>query len=264
MRIQIEIIKPFVHDSRSDYRVAVIRGERDFSAAQMLQAAKELKQPESVVVNSDGLYYFLQDKLVPYSASCHLAEKSKHDEQESVIELPPFHLGPVIEKPLISYILAVPQEFLISHAPIQMVSAKTTHVIIEIDSLVHLKEIKPNMGLIKEFCEGSACSGFYVFTKESYRPDLGGYHARHFNPWARNYEDPVHGTAAAALSGYLYHYSNGTQDEFTIESGWAGDALSLTYGDRLCYVKVNIDADKNIHVLGKTIKERSIEATIID
>ncbi len=261
MRIQIEIVKPFAHDSRSDYRVAVIRGEEDLSAEQMLQAVREIKKPEAIVINEKERFYFLQSKLVPYSAACQLASLTSEELPELELVYEPAHLGLTLDKPLISFISAIPQEFLSSPSPIHIVTVKTSHAIIEIDSLVHLKELKPNMGLIKEFCERSALNGLYFFTRNPYRPDLAGIHARHFNPWAQNNEDTVHGTAAAALGGYLNHYSNGTEKYFVIESGHAGDALSLTHGDRLCYVEVNVD--NNITISGKTIRERVIEASIL-
>lgn len=89
--------------------------------------------------------------------------------------------------------------------------------IVEITSFKELMELKPDFNKLAEYCKEENIVGIHVYTFDS-KHDAA---ARFFAPAVGVPEDPVTGTANAALAGYLKFTSKLVKDEYAFEQGHA-------------------------------------------
>lgn len=106
----------------------------------------------------------------------------------------------------------------ITELPLKTVSTGTPKLMIPVDTLKTLFEIKPDLEGIKKYCEESGARGFYPFTSETIEEN-SDFHARQFNPLAGIPEDPITGVAAGALGAYMKEYNISPKRTFIIEQG---------------------------------------------
>ncbi len=87
--------------------------------------------------------------------------------------------------------------------PLLLINVGLDFLIIPIKTLSELLNLKPNFSLLKEICLKIGISSVHLFTLETKSP-LALAHARNFSPLLGISEDPVTGTANAALGYYLF------------------------------------------------------------
>jgi len=93
-------------------------------------------------------------------------------------------------------------EYEIADLPIEAASTGLFSLNIPIKSLETMKNMKPDFEKIKEMCYTLEVGAFFVFTFETINKDCF-VHVRCFAPLYGVNEDPVTGTANAALAAYL-------------------------------------------------------------
>lgn len=93
---------------------------------------------------------------------------------------------------------------LINNLPLQIVSTGLKDVLIPINSLKELEQIKPNFALIKNICQNLGVVGYHLFTLET---KFGATaHCRNFAPLYEINEEAATGTSNGALSCYLFKH----------------------------------------------------------
>jgi|Deesub1362B_J571_1020462.scaffolds.fasta_scaffold00359_35 PhzF family phenazine biosynthesis protein len=99
-----------------------------------------------------------------------------------------------------------------------VVSTGLDVIVARIGSFEELMSLKPDMAEVEKICSDAGAAGVYAFTFNV--PTSSDCAARFFAPAVGIEEDPVTGTAAGALGGYLRHIGEG-KDHLTIEQGHA-------------------------------------------
>jgi len=98
-----------------------------------------------------------------------------------------------------------------------VVSTGLELIVSRVGSFEELMSLKPHMAGVVDVCNDAGAAGVYAFTFDAPAGDVA---ARFFAPAVGIDEDPVTGTAAGALAGYLKHTGEG-RDYLTIEQGHA-------------------------------------------
>ncbi len=107
----------------------------------------------------------------------------------------------------------------LANYPIQTVSTGTPKLMIAVNSMEVLFDIKPDLEGIKMYCKEHNVKGFYPFTLETKDED-SDFHARQFNPAAGINEDPITGVAGGALGAYAVRHKILDKNNFIIEQGY--------------------------------------------
>lgn len=136
----------------------------------------------------------------------------------------------------IAKLLSIPVTEILDY-PIQTVSTGTPKLMIPVSSLDTLKNIKPDLEGIAEYCKRNGTKGFYPFTSETIDAD-SDFHARQFNPLAGINEDPITGVAAGALGCYVTKYNLSDKKTFVIEQGYVMSKGGKIFVDVMNEVKV--------------------------
>lgn len=96
----------------------------------------------------------------------------------------------------------LPASYRINNLPVQIVSTGLKDIIIPINSLNELEQIKPNFASIKDICKKLGVVGYHLFTLET---KFGATaHCRNFAPLYEIDEEAATGTSNGALSCYLF------------------------------------------------------------
>ena len=110
-------------------------------------------------------------------------------------------------------------EYEIADLPIEAVSTGLFSLNIPIKSLQTIQNMKPDFEKIKEICVAEEIGSFFVFTFETINKDCF-IHARCFAPLYGVNEDPVTGTANAALAAYLAKHGLLKNNMYKAEQGY--------------------------------------------
>jgi len=86
--------------------------------------------------------------------------------------------------------------------PLENVSTGRKKLMVPIDSLKTLGEVKPNFPAMIEYCRKVNTTGFHLFTFETFEQG-SSVSTRHFAPIVGVNEDPVTGNSNAAMGAYL-------------------------------------------------------------
>lgn len=106
-----------------------------------------------------------------------------------------------------------------SDLPVEAVSTGLFSLNIPIDRLATIKGMKPDFNRVKKVCKKSGVGSLFVFTFETLSNECF-VHARCFAPLYGVDEDPVTGTANAALGAYLRKHSLLEKDVYKSEQGY--------------------------------------------
>jgi PhzF family phenazine biosynthesis protein len=96
-----------------------------------------------------------------------------------------------------------------------VVSTGLKLIVARVGSFQGLMSLKPDNTEVEKLCSDAKAAGIYAYTFDAPTSDVA---ARFFAPAVGIDEDPVTGTAAGALAGYLRYTETG-KDYFTIEQG---------------------------------------------
>jgi len=108
--------------------------------------------------------------------------------------------------------------------PIQIVSTGHSKVMVPIQSLQKLDEIRPNMEALTALSREIGCNGFFVFFIEKKSKRFATY-GRMFAPAIGILEDPVTGNANGPAGAYLAHYGVINFENFISYPGRQGYAM---------------------------------------
>ena len=111
------------------------------------------------------------------------------------------------------------EENKIGDLPIEAVSTGLFSLNIPIKDLETMQKMKPNFNKIREICLKLGAGSFFVFTFETIDKSCF-IHARCFAPLYGVNEDPVTGTANAALAAYLKKNNLLMKNEYKAEQGY--------------------------------------------
>ena len=136
--------------------------------------------------------------------------------------------GEVVEASDAAAALGLPlSEIEETRLPVQVVSTGTPFVIVPVARRAALSALAPDMTSLTAYGDSleAAVAGFYVWTAETESADAL-VHARCFAPGIGLPEDPVTGTASAAVGAYLARHGRLTPDavgvlSFRTEQGYA-------------------------------------------
>lgn len=237
MDITITTVRPFTDNDKASCIVAVMQTDKRIHPDKQRHLAFEFRASETVFIVDDYAGeryedYYVESDHVPFSTQSYLSAMKVLNpaEDKFVIHLGQLDIGQIVDRDLMAYVLQIPKEFIETEYPIQFVSIRDRHLLVPIDSLIHLQEMKPNNDLIKAICERNNCESVYVYTGDTYN-QTSEFHARSFNPHARGKEDVVSGSGAGALVGYWAYYNNDYLSSYIVEQGKSEDSLS--------YIEVN-------------------------
>ncbi|MHC0038829.1 PhzF family phenazine biosynthesis protein [Pseudoneobacillus sp. C159] len=131
----------------------------------------------------------------------------------------------VLPRDEIAASLGIEENELHQELPIQIVSTGLRDIIIPVQSLSILNELKPNFSLIKEISQKYRVVGYHVFTLHTLFGSTA--HCRNFAPLYDIEEESATGTANAALACYLEKHGRGNHwDPFIFEQGYTMDRPS--------------------------------------
>lgn len=139
------------------------------------------------------------------------------------------------DKKEIAKLLGISAEEILDDYPIQTVSTGTPKLMIPVNSLETLFNIKPDLEGIKNYCPAHGVKGFYPFTLKTMEEN-SDFHARQFNPAAGIDEDPITGVAAGALGAYIVKHKILDKNNFIIEQGYCmnkGGMMYVTINDKV-------------------------------
>jgi PhzF family phenazine biosynthesis protein len=157
-------------------------------------------------------------------------------------KLPVF--GQVLPSVDIAASLGIEKEDLNQALPIQIVSTGLRDIMIPVNSLSVLKQLKPNFSHIKEISEKYQVIGYHVFTLETVHDSTA--HCRNFAPLYDINEESATGTANAALACYLEQYGL-KGNPFIFEQGYVMDRPS----EIIVQLERNATGLTNVSVGGK-------------
>lgn len=108
--------------------------------------------------------------------------------------------------------------------PIGLAVGGLSYVVVPIDLFSSLINAEVNLGKIEELTEAHGADGLYAFTFDTLGPE-SALHARMWAPSIGVQEDPVTGTASAAVAAYLERYNalDPDQTSLVFEQGHAID-----------------------------------------
>jgi PhzF family phenazine biosynthesis protein len=98
--------------------------------------------------------------------------------------------------------LDVPADRMLEDLPLAVGDAGVPFLLVPIDYLTTLRGADPETGAVSEVCAAVGATGIYAFTFDTLAADAD-VHGRAFAPAAGVPEDPVTGTASAAVAAYL-------------------------------------------------------------
>lgn len=107
--------------------------------------------------------------------------------------------------------------------PLEIVSTGRSKLMVPIDSLKTLGEVKPNFQEMIEYCKKVDTLGFHLFTFETFEKG-STVSTRHFAPIVGVNEDPVTGNSNAAMGAYFVKHgilsAAGSEVTFVSEQGY--------------------------------------------
>lgn len=249
MKIKAILVKAFTKDKSQGNPAGVVLDADNLSDEQMLKISAELEFSESVFVQKSGradfkLRFFSATQEVNLCGHATIAaiyalwKMGKIKGDSATIETKAGVLSVEVQKDglivmtqaasqfgeitnnrkEISRLLNISENEILDY-PIQIVSTGTPKLMIPVNSLETLFEIKPDLEGIRKYCQNNAVKGFYPFTFETIEKD-SDFHARQFNPLAGIDEDPITGVAAGALGAYVVKYKLLNKNKFIIEQGY--------------------------------------------
>jgi len=113
--------------------------------------------------------------------------------------------APVADREGVAKLLSLPKEAVRDDLPIQNISCGVPYLIVPIESLAHVRAMRPRQDLWSADLCGSGTPNVLAFTTETERPE-SDVHARMFAPWLGVVEDPATGSAAGPLGSYLVRH----------------------------------------------------------
>ncbi|MCL4146304.1 UNVERIFIED_CONTAM: hypothetical protein GTU68_048488, partial [Idotea baltica] len=134
-----------------------------------------------------------------------------------------------------------------TRCPMQIVSTGHSKVLIGINSLNTLHQLKPSMTDLSRLSSEVDCNGFFVFTLDSDDPEVFA-HGRMFAPAIGIPEDPVTGNANGPLGAYLakYNLKHSDQDGLISFRARQGEAIGRV-GD----VDISVSSKPNMSPIVK-------------
>ncbi len=114
--------------------------------------------------------------------------------------------------------LSLEPEEIDSNLPVQIVSCGIPMIIVPVKTLTGIGRIKPRYDLIEAHLEGCPSQEFFVFTRETTRPDTD-VHCRFFAPRFGVPEDAATGSAHGPLGSYLFTHDKRHPKQFVSEQG---------------------------------------------
>lgn len=118
--------------------------------------------------------------------------------------------------------LGLRHEDLLANCPIEIVSTGHSKVMIPLQSVTTLQELKPNLSKLKEISAAIHCNGYFPFHFTSSKEGIVS-HGRMFAPAVGINEDPVTGNANGPLGAYLVKHQlvvhNDKEFRFTAKQG---------------------------------------------
>lgn len=147
----------------------------------------------------------------------------KEQELISMQQPKPQFLEKYYDKKAIAKAIGIDNKKIIEDFPMQVVSTGNPFLIVPLDSLKTIKEIKLNPYLLEQALKDFITHELVVFTTET-KYEEADVHVRMFAPAVGVLEDPATGSAAGPIGSYLEQWSvlsdhkNGS--EITIEQGF--------------------------------------------
>lgn len=243
--MNIEFYKAFTNNPEEGNPAGVIFDAENLSKEEMIKIAAKLNFSESVFVVKSNIadYRFrFMTKTTEVDACGHatiagaaaIYQKNKFEKitietNAGIVEVTfengnfmmktaKSELGNVIyNKNEISKLLNINSDYILD-LPIITASVGSHKLMIPVKDLETIKNIKPDLDAMIEFCKNNPVKGFYPFTSQTIDLECD-FHARQFNPAAGINEDPTTGIAAGALMLYLHKNKIINKNEIVIEQG---------------------------------------------
>ncbi len=276
MNVTAELVKAFTTDPDKGNPAGIVHDSRGLTDEQMLNIAHTLNYPETAFVSASDIdayrvRFFSAQQEVDFCGHATVATFFSLFSkdllsfkgflasafEETMIGTIPITIhedgkvmmtqfDPTFEKANasrqdIARILGI-KATQIADLPIELVSTGSKKLIVPVQSLEALKEIRPDFNAITEFTEGNDI-GFSVFAQESFsgNADLA---TRYFNPQVGIDEDPATGSAGGPLACYADRYIfGGNKNTMSIEQGF----------DMGCDSTISVDLSKGVKVGGYAV-----------
>jgi PhzF family phenazine biosynthesis protein len=288
-QIEVQILNAFVDNNKGGNPAGVVLNADNLTNEQKLKIAKKIGLSETAFVSRSEIAGFKLDFFTPTRQIAHCghatiatfsylsqsgAIKSSLSSKETIDGIreivlredlafmeqkAPTYQNIDKQKEQILQSLGLTEKDILPEAPISLVNTGNSFVIVPVNSVEILKNIKPDHTLISQVSEELDLIGYYIFCTETSNP-IREATTRMFAPRYGIEEESATGMAAGPLACYLFDILGVKKDRMLIEQGWFMEQPSPS----LIIVNLSLDNGKITKVMagGKGILMRSLTLEI--
>lgn len=288
-QIEVQILKAFVDNNKGGNPAGVVLNADNLTNDQKLKVATKIGLSETAFVSKSDIAGFKLDFFTPTRQIAHcghatiatfsylsqsgvikssLSSKETIDGIREIVlqedlafmeQKAPAYQNVDKQKEQILQSLGLTEKDILPEAPISLVNTGNSFVIVPVNSVEILKNIKPDHALISQVSDELDIIGYYIFCTETSNP-IREATTRMFAPRYGIQEESATGMAAGPLACYLFDILGIKKDRILIEQGWFMEHPSPS----LIIVDLSLDNGKIIKVMagGKGILMRSLTVEI--
>ena len=254
-KVEVQIINAFVDNNKGGNPAGVVFNADKLSNDQKLEVAKKVGLSETAFVSKSRLADFKLDFFTPTRQIAHcghatiatfsyLAQTGQIKNQSSskqtidgtreililgdlafMEQKPPVYIDIQSQKQKTLKSIGLSEKDILTDAPISIVNTGNAFAIIPVASDDILKNITPDLELIKEISEEFNLIGYYVFSTQPKNAERDA-NTRMFAPRYGIEEEAGTGMAAGPLACYLFDKLGVKKDRILIQQGWFMDPPS--------------------------------------
>lgn len=288
-QIEVQILNAFVDNNKGGNPAGVVLNADNLTNEQKLKIATKIGLSETAFVSKSEIAGFKLDFFTPTRQIAHcghatiatfsylsqsgvikssLSSKETIDGVREILlqedlafmeQKAPTYQNVDKQKEQILKSLGLTEKDILREAPISLVNTGNSFVIVPVNGVEVLKNIKPDHALISQVSDELDLIGYYIFCTETSNP-IREATTRMFAPRYGIEEESATGMAAGPLACYLFDILGIKKDRILIEQGWFMEQPSPS----LIIVDLTLDNGKITKVMagGKGILRTSLTVEI--
>lgn len=288
-KIEVQILNAFVDNNKGGNPAGVVLNADNLTNGQKLKIATKVGLSETAFVSKSDIAGFKLDFFTPTRQIAHcghatiatfsylsqsgliknsLSSKETIDGIREILlqgdlafmeQKAPSYRNVDNQKEQILKSLGLSKKDILQEAPISLINTGNSFVIVPVNSVEVLKNIKPDYALISQISDELDLIGYYIFCAET-SSRLRDATTRMFAPRYGIEEEAGTGMAAGPLACYFFDILGIKKDRILIEQGWFMEQPSPS----LIIVDLSLDNGKITKIMagGKGILMRSLTVEI--
>lgn len=290
-KVEVQILNAFVDNNKGGNPAGVVLNAGNLTNDQKLKIATKVGLSETAFVSKSEIAGFKLDFFTPTRQIAHCGHatiatfsylsqsgliKNSHSSKETIDGIreillqgdlafmeqkAPSYQNVDDQKEQILKSLGLTEKDILQKAPISLVNTGNSFVIVPVNIVEVLKNIKPDYALISQISDDLDLIGYYIFCTETSSP-VRDATTRMFAPRYGIEEEAGTGMAAGPLACYLFDIIGIKKDRILIEQGWFMEQPSPS----LIIVDLSLDNGKITKIMagGKGILMTSLTVEIQD